>query len=58
MPTRRRELRSGLTLFLLAVAFGTLFVIACSGGEKETVNSNPGSNTATGLSATVYASPT
>ncbi len=58
MPTRRRELRSGLTLFLLAVAFGTLFAIACSGGEKETVNSSPGSNTAAGLSATVYASPT
>ncbi len=47
-----------LTLFLLAVAFGALFIIACSGGEKETANSNPSSNTAIGLSATVYASPT
>jgi hypothetical protein len=47
-----------LTLLLFAVAFGTLFAIACSGGEKETANTNPGSNAPTGFSATVYASPT
>ncbi len=58
MPNLRRKLCSGLTLFLFAVAFGTLFAVACSSGEKEAVNSSPGSNTAAGLSATVYASPT
>lgn len=49
-----------LTLLLLAVAFGTLFAIACSGGDgdKETANTNPGSDAPTGFSATVYASPT
>jgi hypothetical protein len=48
-----------LTLSLLTVALVALLATACSGGEKEeAVDSNPGSGVATGLSATVYASPT
>ena len=47
-----------LTLSLLTVALVALLAAACSGGEKEAVDSNPGSSVAAGLSATVYASPT
>lgn len=43
-----------------ALAFGAaaLFAIACSGGEEETVNVNPGPTAPPGLSVTLYASPT
>ena len=47
-----------LILFLLTAAFAALLAVACSGEEDETVTVNPGTNTATGLTATVYASPT
>ena len=49
---------SKLTLSLLTVAFVALLAAACSGGEKEAVDSSPGSGVAAGMSATVYASPT
>lgn len=43
-----------------ALAFGAaaLLAIACSGGEKETINLNPSSSVPPGLSVTLYASPT
>ena len=38
----------------LALGAAALFAIACSGGEKETVNLNPSSNVPPGLSVTLF----
>jgi hypothetical protein len=43
---------------LLAIGVVALVALACSGGEEEADVANPGSNSSSGLSATVYASPT
>lgn len=47
-----------LTISFLALAATALLALACSGGEKETDVSNPGSDAPSGLSVTLYASPT
>ncbi len=43
---------------LFALAAAALLVAACSGGEKEAASSSTGPTAPSGLSATVYASPT
>lgn len=43
---------------LLAVAAAALIAAACSSGEKEADVTNPGSGATSGLSVTLYASPT
>ncbi|HET9476468.1 MAG TPA: hypothetical protein VFP63_03165 [Dehalococcoidia bacterium] len=43
---------------LFALAGAALIAAACSGGEKEGDVSNPGSDAPSGLSVTLYASPT
>ena len=43
---------------LFALAGAALLAAACSGGEREADVSNPGSGAPSGLSVTLYASPT
>ena len=43
---------------LFALAAAALIAAACSGGEKEADVPNPGSDAPSGLSVTLYASPT
>lgn len=43
---------------LLSLVAAALLAAACSGGEKEAAVSNPGPDVPSGLSVTVYASPT
>ncbi len=43
---------------MLALAFVALLAMACSGGEKETVISDPAVSVPPGLSVTIYTSPT
>lgn len=47
-----------LILPLLAVAIAALLAASCSGGEKEAAVPNPGTDVPSGLSVTLYASPT
>ena len=47
-----------LTYSFLALAATALLAAACSGGEKEADVSNLGSGPPSGLSVTLYASPT
>lgn len=54
-----RKMRVPIRLAVVGcLAFAAWLAIACSGGEKETVISDPAVSVPPGLSVTLYASPT